>query len=97
MCQDKNHKSKDFLELNEYEYRISLNLWDTMKAVLRSNFIALSVYIKNQSGLLVGASTRSPRVQSWWTPTRSLEDSQRELWITGEWNTTSVPIQLRGT
>ena len=30
---------------------------------------------------------------SWRTPPRSLEDSPPDLRTTGEWNTTSVPIQ----
>ena len=33
---------KDFLELNENEATSYLNLWDTMKASLRGNLIALS-------------------------------------------------------
>jgi hypothetical protein len=35
---------KDFLGLNENE--IFPNLWDTMEAVLRGKFIALSTFIK---------------------------------------------------
>jgi hypothetical protein len=37
---------KDFLEFNENEDIIYSNLWDTLKAVLRGNFIALCVLVK---------------------------------------------------
>jgi hypothetical protein len=40
---------KDFLKVNENEYRANLNLWDTMKAMLRGNFIALSDSIKKRN------------------------------------------------
>jgi hypothetical protein len=50
--------------------------------------------IENIILLPVGTSTGSPRAQSWWTPPLSLEDSPRDLMITGERNTTLVPIQL---
>ena len=36
---------KDFLELNEHEYRANPNVWDTMKTVLRGKFIALSAFL----------------------------------------------------
>ena len=38
---------KDFLEFNENDNRSFPNLWDTMKAVIRGKFIALSVVVKN--------------------------------------------------
>ena len=37
---------KKFLEVNENDDTTYQNLWDTMKAVLRGKFIALSSYIK---------------------------------------------------
>ena len=37
---------KDFLKFNGNEGTIYQNLWDTMKSVLRSKFIALNAYIK---------------------------------------------------
>jgi hypothetical protein len=37
---------KDFLEFNENESITYPNLWETMKAALRGNFIALSASIK---------------------------------------------------
>jgi hypothetical protein len=46
MGQDQTKKLKDFLEFNENEGITHPNLWDTMKVVLRGNFIALSTFIK---------------------------------------------------
>jgi hypothetical protein len=37
---------KRFQEVNENENMTYRNLWDTAKAVLRGNFIAMSAYIK---------------------------------------------------
>jgi hypothetical protein len=37
---------KDFLDMSEDEYTAYPNLWDTMKMVLRGNFIAPSAYIR---------------------------------------------------
>ena len=37
---------KKFLEINENELTTTLNLWDTSKAVLRGNFIAIQAYLK---------------------------------------------------
>jgi hypothetical protein len=39
-------ETKRFLEVNENENTTYQNLWDTAKAVLRGNFIAMSAYIK---------------------------------------------------
>ena len=37
---------KEFLETNESELATVQNLWDTAKAVLRGNFIAVQAYLK---------------------------------------------------
>lgn len=37
---------KKFLELNEKSDTTHLDLWDTMKAILRGKFIAMSAYIR---------------------------------------------------
>ena len=37
---------KKFLETNENELTTTQNLWDTEKAVLRGNFIAIQFYLK---------------------------------------------------
>ena len=37
---------KKFLETNENELTTIQNLWETAKAVLRGNFIAIQAYIK---------------------------------------------------
>lgn len=37
---------KDFLELKENQYTLYRKLWNTMKAVLRGKFRALSAYTK---------------------------------------------------
>ena len=52
---------------------------------------------KRDKSLPVGPSTRSPWVRSQRTPPRSTEHSPQDLRTSGEWNTTSVPIQSRGT
>jgi hypothetical protein len=39
-------KMKDFLEFNENEGKTSSNSWDTLKTVLRGNFMTLSAFIK---------------------------------------------------
>jgi hypothetical protein len=44
--QDRTKETKDFLEFGENEGTKYTNLWDTMKAVLKGTFIALSAYIK---------------------------------------------------
>jgi hypothetical protein len=40
--QGRNKKIKDILEYNKNEGATYLNLWDTMKAVLKEKFIALN-------------------------------------------------------
>jgi hypothetical protein len=49
---------------------------------------------QGHNSLLVGTSTGSPRVRNGRIPPQSPEDSPCDLRITGEWNTTSVPIQF---
>lgn len=46
---------KNFLEFNENEGIIYLNLWDIMKVVLRGKFIALSVCRKKQERVYVSS------------------------------------------
>ena len=41
---------KDFLEFNKNEGKIYPNLWNTIKAMLKGKFIALSAYIKKRGG-----------------------------------------------
>jgi hypothetical protein len=48
---------KDFLEFNENEGKTYPNFWDTMKAVLTGNLIALSVSIKNLERLYTSSLT----------------------------------------
>ena len=36
------------IQMNEYEITTTRNLWDTVKAVLRGNFIAVQAYIKKE-------------------------------------------------
>ena len=39
---------KKFLQTNDNENTMTHNLWDTAKAVLRGNFIAIQPYLKKQ-------------------------------------------------
>ena len=39
---------KIWIEMNENENTTTQNLWDTVKAVLRGKFIAISVYLNKQ-------------------------------------------------
>jgi hypothetical protein len=48
---------KDFLEFNENEATTYLNLWETMKAVLRGKLIALSVSKKKMERAYTGSLT----------------------------------------
>ena len=40
---------KKFLETNDNENTITQNLWDSAKAVLRGNYIAIQSYLKKQT------------------------------------------------
>jgi hypothetical protein len=44
---------KCFLEFSENEHSTYPNLWDTMKVVLRGNFIELNAYMKNWRDLIL--------------------------------------------
>jgi hypothetical protein len=44
---------KSFLKINENENRTYQNLWDTVKAVLRGKFLAMSAYIKSMERSLI--------------------------------------------
>ena len=48
MVREEIKKKKDFLKFNENVDTSYPNLWDTMKAVLRGNFIALSALVNKQ-------------------------------------------------
>ena len=43
---EKREEIKDFLKFNENDHETYLNLWDTMKTVLRGKFIALNAIKK---------------------------------------------------
>ena len=44
---------KNFLETNENENTTVQNLWDTVKAVLRGNFIAIQAYMKKDTNISI--------------------------------------------
>ena len=48
VTEDIKRKIKNFLETNDNENTTSQNLWDTAKAVLRGDFIAIQFYLKKQ-------------------------------------------------
>ena len=47
LSQGINKEIKNFLKSNENDLTTYPNLWNTMKAVLRGKFIAISAYLKN--------------------------------------------------
>ena len=55
--QGRNKEVKVFLEFNENKERTYSNLWDTMKAVLRGKFIALSAQLKEMKKAHIGDLT----------------------------------------
>ena len=46
MVQGINKEIRDFLKFNENDHTTYPNLWDTMKAILRGEFIPLNAYLK---------------------------------------------------
>ena len=44
----RNKKIKICIKMNENENTTTLNLWGTVKAVLRGRFIAIQAYVKKQ-------------------------------------------------
>ena len=48
---------KIWIEMNENENTITQNLCDTVKAVLRGNFIAIQAYLKKQEKIQINNLT----------------------------------------
>jgi hypothetical protein len=90
------------LEDSPHDLRTS-GEWNTTSAPIQSHRTWDSIR-EAENPAWSGSQVPSGRRQHWvtWaqserTPPRSLEDSPRELRTSGERNTTSVPIQSRGT
>ena len=47
-CRNQRGNKKKYLETNEYKNTVIQNLWDSAQAVLRQEFIAIQVYLRQQ-------------------------------------------------